>query len=156
MRHAKSAWNTNAATDHDRPLNKRGREDAPRVAAALAELGWTPELTVSSDSTRTRQTFDLMRGAFCGDAEVRFTRRLYHASLGAVRDELADAGDTVRTVMVIGHNPGWEEMLALLCGQDLRMTTANAALLTIEASSWSRALGRDTWTLTRLLRPKEL
>lgn len=156
MRHAKSAWDTDAATDHDRPLNERGQRDAPRVASALAELGWCPELTVSSDSTRTRQTFALMRPAFPGPMTVWFTRRLYHASLDAVIDELADVGDAVRTVMVVGHNPGWEAMLARLCGQDHRMTTANAALLTIEARTWSDALGRDTWTLTRLLRPKEL
>ncbi|MCB9658673.1 MAG: histidine phosphatase family protein [Sandaracinaceae bacterium] len=156
MRHAKSAWHTDAATDHDRPLNERGQRDAPRVASALAELGWSPELTVSSDSTRTRQTFELMRPAFRGPVTVRFTRRLYHASLDAVRDELADVGDALRTVMVIGHNPGWEEMLARLCGQDRRMTTANAALLTIDAPSWSDALDRYAWTLTRLLRPKEL
>ena len=97
-----------------------------------------------------------MRPAFRGPVTVRFTRRLYHASLDAVRDELADVGDALRTVMVIGHNPGWEEMLARLCGQDRRMTTANAALLTIDAPSWSDALDRYAWTLTRLLRPKEL
>jgi hypothetical protein len=55
MRHAKSAGDTDAATDHDRPLSERGQRDAPRVASALAELGWSPELTVSSDSARTRQ-----------------------------------------------------------------------------------------------------
>lgn len=156
MRHAKSAWDTDAATDHDRPLNERGRRDAPRIAATMTTLGWSPDLTVSSDSRRTRQTFELMRGAFAGELQVRFTRGLYHAGLDAVQHALADVDDAVRTVMVVGHNPGWEDMLERLCGQALRLTTANAALLTIDAGSWAHALRRDTWTLTRLLRPKEL
>jgi len=156
MRHAKSAWDTGASTDHDRPLNKRGRNDAPRVAAKIAELGWSPELTVSSDSKRTRQTYKRMRDAFEGEVQVRFTRSLYQAGLGAVQDELSDLSADVTTVMVLGHNPGWEDMLRKLCGHDLRLTTANAALLTIEAGSWAQAVSRDTWTLEHLLRPKEL
>lgn len=156
MRHAKSAWDTDAATDHARPLSGRGRRDAPRVAAAIAALGWCPTLALSSDSLRTRQTFEHMRQALGGEVRVHFTRRLYHAGLDAVQEELENVDDAVRTVMVVGHNPGWEELLQQLCRRDLRMTTANAALLTVETDSWAQALSRDTWTLERLLRPKEL
>ncbi len=60
MRHAKSDWNSGAASDHARPLNKRGRRDAPRVANRLGELGWQPDYVISSDSRRTRETLELM------------------------------------------------------------------------------------------------
>ena len=64
MRHAKSSWKSGARDDHARPLNKRGRRDAPRIAARLAELGWVPERVISSDSERTRQTWARMEEAF--------------------------------------------------------------------------------------------
>ena len=64
MRHAKSDWGTNAPTDHARPLNKRGQRDAPRVAQRLVELDWLPQYIVSSDSTRTRETYELMNSHY--------------------------------------------------------------------------------------------
>ncbi len=57
MRHAKSSWKHAGLTDHQRPLNKRGRKDAPRVARALIERGWTPRRVLSSDAARTRETW---------------------------------------------------------------------------------------------------
>ena len=59
-RHAKSSWKSGEDSDHARPLNKRGRRDAPRVAAHLVGLGWVPEQVLSSDSQRTRETLGLM------------------------------------------------------------------------------------------------
>ena len=72
MRHAKSSWKSDAETDHLRPLNKRGRDSAPLVAARLVELGWIPEAVYSSDSLRTRETWDGMMNA------------LYHGLVPAV------------------------------------------------------------------------
>ena len=157
LRHAKSSWKSGAPDDHARPLNKRGRRDAPRVAARLAELGWTPERVISSDAKRTRQTWARMEDALGEAAEVVFTRELYMAGVNEVREALAALPDEVATAMVIGHNPGWEEVVAWLCGEETRMTTANAALLVGEGESWEEALGAPgTWELERVVRPKEL
>jgi phosphohistidine phosphatase len=157
LRHAKSAWNTDAPTDHDRPLNKRGRRDAPRVGARLAELGWAPERVISSDALRTRETWDRVRSAFGGTIEVSFTGRLYGAGYHEVCGSLSDEPKTVTTAMVIGHNPGWEELVESLCGTGHRMTTCNAALLSIEAKGWAKAMAQQgRWRLEHLLRPKEL
>jgi phosphohistidine phosphatase len=157
MRHAKSAWNTEAPDDHSRPLNKRGRRDAPRVAEELAELGWLPELVVSSDSQRTRDTWQGMQPSLGDAVQVRFVRTLYHAGIDAVRLELADVDDAVATVMVLGHNPGWEEVVEELSGEDHTMTTANAALLSVDAPSWREAVLLDScWSLHQILRPREL
>jgi phosphohistidine phosphatase len=157
MRHAKSAWDSDAPDDHSRPLNKRGRRDAPRVAARLAALGWEPELVVSSDAQRTRQTWKGMSDEFEGEVQTRFVRTLYLAGIDAVRIELAGVDDSIGTVLVLGHNPGWEEVVEQLSGEDHTMTTANAALLSVQADSWREALMLDScWALEQIVRPREL
>jgi phosphohistidine phosphatase SixA len=157
LRHAKSAWNTDAPTDHDRPLNKRGRRDAPRIGARLAELGWLPEQVVSSDAARTRETWKRLSTDWSEPVAVSFTRSLYGAGYGEVRSAVGGLGDEATTAMVIGHNPGWEELVETLTGTPQRMTTCNAALLSIQAESWQAAIEqRGGWRLHEVLRPKEL
>ena len=87
MRHAKSSWAIDGQEDHQRPLNKRGRRDAPRVAAALAARDWLPDFVVSSDAERTRQTWAEMNSAFSLDCGVRWTRDLYLAALGDLQPQ---------------------------------------------------------------------
>ncbi len=157
MRHAKSDWNAGAGSDHERPLNHRGRRDAPQVARRLSKLDWQPDHVISSDSRRTTETWERMVEAWSEEPTVCFERSLYHAGIGAVRKALSVLGDDVRTAMVLGHNPGWEEIVDVLSGEDERMTTANAALLTIESSGWAEAILLDgCWALEMMLRPKEL
>jgi phosphohistidine phosphatase SixA len=158
MRHAKSAWDSDAPSDHARPLNKRGRRDAPRIGQRLADLGWVPELVLSSDAARTTETWQRMSPPLDGDgARVRFLPNLYGAGVAIVRAELASVSDDVVSVLLLGHNPGWEEVLAYLTGAAARMTTANAALLDVDAASWAEAgAAEGAWHLDRLLRPKEL
>ena len=156
LRHAKSSWKTNAA-DHERPLNKRGRRDAPVVAAHLAELGWTPERVISSDAMRTQETWGLMADAFEGAPEVTFTSELYLAGPEEVASALTGLDDDVATVMVIGHNDGWERVVTWLSGADESMTTCNAALLSVEADCWAEAIFlAPGWALHEVVRPKEL
>lgn len=156
IRHAKSSWESDAPDDHSRPLNKRGRRDAPRIGEYLAEHGWRPEHVISSDSERTRETWKLMKGAFEPEPRTEFTRSLYHAGV----DEVVAALDGVHepdTVAVIGHNPGWEDVVEYLCGEYHRVTTGNAALLEIDDSEWSTAARRGgEWRLVELVRPKEI
>ena len=155
LRHAKSSWKSDAKTDHDRPLNNRGRRDAPRVARELKELGWEPTLVVSSDACRTRETWGLMREVFDPDVDVVFTRDFYGAELGDVQDASLDWPDGVETVMVIGHNPGWENMAYSLSGMPIGMTTCNAVMLQGSGDSWVQAL-QTRWELCGVLRPREL
>jgi phosphohistidine phosphatase len=156
LRHAKSAWDTGVARDHDRPLNDRGRADAPRVGARLAALGWVPERVISSDAQRTRETWEHMAEAFEPPVvDVVFSPRLYGADLDILEEILADQDD-VRTLMLIGHNPGWQDAVAWLTGQRESMTTANAALLEGHHASWLDGFAsRARWTLVDVVRPKE-
>ena len=159
LRHAKSAWDTDAATDHERPLNKRGRRDAPRVAAKLAELGWLPERVYSSDSSRTKETWDRMKDTLSpkgSSPEVTFSSELYQAGLEAIRTLIGKGDRKVETILVIGHNPGWEDAVEALTGKSVRLTTCNAVLLSTKSDSWSEALGSASWKIEHVLRPKEL
>ena len=157
MRHAKSSWSDPTATDHERPLNLRGQREAPRVAARLVELQWHPDWVLSSDALRTRETMAGMQTVFRADLPVHYHRSLYHAGLDAVRQEVAEVPDEVQTLMLLGHNPGWEELVFVLCGEDVELKTASAALLDNQADTWSQALqGRDHWQLRHLLRSREL
>jgi phosphohistidine phosphatase len=155
MRHAKSSWKVRVPTDHERPLNARGRRDAPRVGKRLAQLGWVPDLVVSSDSRRTRETWERMLKRF-PEARVRFTRALYAGGPAELRTEVARLPATVRTVLVLGHNPGWEEAAKELSGREVRLATASVVLLEGEGATWGEALRSGHWKVASVVRPKEL
>lgn len=155
MRHAKSSWKEPGQEDHARPLNKRGRRDAPRVAERLVELGWTPQRVLLSDAARTRETWSLMRAAFQPAPAVEERPDLYLAGLERIRAGLAKVPAGEGTVLVLGHNPGWEDAVSSLVGQPISMTTANAALLEGQGPSWAEALD-GAWRLVEVVRPKEL
>ena len=156
MRHAKSSWKTGPSNDHDRPLNGRGRRNAPLVAARLFELSWIPELVCSSDARRTRETWEHMQPAF-GDTpiDVYFTSELYLAGLPELQALASEWDPALETVLVLGHNPGFESALQKLSGVPDQMTTANAALLAGSGESWAASLG-GVWSLVELIRPRDL
>lgn len=157
MRHAKSSWAAQGLGDHERPLNERGRRDAPRVAARLAELGWAPDGIWSSDAERTRETAALMLPDLGGEPSVTFDAELYLAGLPALRKAAGSWEAGWSTVLALGHNPGWEDAASALSGSHIGMTTANAVLLESagDAPDWAAALSGE-WTLVDVVRPKEL
>ena len=161
MRHAKSSkssLSSDVPDDRSRPLNKRGKRDAPRVAARLTELGWAPQQVLCSDAQRTRETWDRMKTDLDSRVEaVTFVSALYGGGVDEARATLATLPRAVRTAMIIGHNPGWEAFVEWLCSTPTCLTTANAALLTGEGETWEQALARPGgWELLQVVRPKEL
>lgn len=157
MRHAKSSWSSGASTDHSRPLNERGRRDAPRIAARLVELNWQPEWILSSDAERTQETSELMADAWKQQVVTRFVRNLYHAGYDEVVAESVQVPDDVQTLLVLGHNPGWEDVVHAACGESVVMKTATAALLSGRGENWESALrDRGRWQLMEVLQPSEL
>jgi phosphohistidine phosphatase SixA len=157
MRHGKSSWTSGASTDHARPLNDRGRRDAPRVADKLVELGWQPQLILSSDAQRTRETVELMRPAWPSEVPVEFLRALYLAGYDALANLCSIVDDDVVTLLTLGHNPGCEGIVEALTGEPVLMKTATAALLTGEGANWSAALGnRRQWKTVEVIYPREL
>ncbi|MCA9185096.1 MAG: histidine phosphatase family protein [Planctomycetales bacterium] len=156
MRHAKSSWDAPELGDQLRPLNKRGRHDAPAVADALTQIGWAPQWVFSSDAVRTRETIELMIPQFGDHVEVSFEPSFYLADEEAIMAALKLVPNEVHTVLVLGHNPGWQSAISYFTGQYVGLTTANAALLQCDSASWSEALRQRPWTLMDVIRPKEL
>ncbi len=167
MRHAKSDWDAGVEGDHARPLNRRGRRDAPRMARALDEVGLRPQWVLLSDARRTTETLERMRAAWDeADArddedrrvDARADHDLYLASAGELADAVAAAPEGVDRLMVLAHNPGCEGLVAWLAGEQLPMTTANVvALSPPPGTTWSQAVEHPgAWRVERVLRPKEL
>lgn len=164
VRHAKSSWDSDAASDHDRPLNKRGRRDAPLVAQRLIDLGWVPTEVRASDSARTRETWALFEEAGlveAGSTPVAFLRDLYESGpspiMQVITDAVASGGSP--TVMVIGHNPTLEQVFECLVGEERRVTTCNALLIEGRlADSGSKPLGWAdvAWSEIDHIQPRKL
>lgn len=146
VRHAKSDWAAGVETDHARPLNDRGRREAPELARQLRARGWAPRVVLSSDAERTRETWACMAPELPEPGNVIFFDSLYHAGLEAALDAVAILKDDEETdegrgvVYLVGHNPGWEELVTDVSGVSTTMKTATAALLEAEAPSYRDAL----------------
>jgi phosphohistidine phosphatase len=146
MRHAKSDWSA-AGADFDRPLNKRGRQAVPLVARLLGEVEERPRLILSSPAARARETAEGL-AAVLGGAGPAFDRRLYLASRQTLGEVLAEQEERADPLLVVGHNPGLEEWLALLGGGACRLPTAGVAALEVEAERWAEVRaggGRLRW-----------
>ncbi|MFC1757618.1 histidine phosphatase family protein [Planctomycetota bacterium] len=157
MRHAKSSWAEPGVPDHDRPLNGRGRESAPKVAKKLIEIEWQPEFVLSSDATRTRETFGLMSEEFSDDVDFQFLPELYLSGIREVVSHVSNVSIEVQTAMVLGHNPGWEYVVQHLSGEGVVMKTGAAALLELDADDWNEAMrSAGTWKLVDVIYPREL
>ena len=124
MRHAKSSWSDASLDDHDRPLNKRGRRDAPRIAHELHHRGWIPDRIRVSSSKRTIQTLELME-AISNDAIVDVEPNLYHSGISTLLQIVEEIEDG-KTTMVLSHNPGSEILVHQLSNRLELMPTAAA------------------------------
>ena len=155
MRHCKSSWADAEQTDHQRPLNDRGRRDAPQVARALAARDWIPEFILSSDSLRTRETCELMRQAWETEIETDFVRGLYQAGVEDLRRALPCVPHETSCLLLLGHNPGWEQVVFRLCQEQLVMKTGTAVLLQSDCQKWTDALN-SRWLLVEAIHPREL
>ncbi len=154
MRHAKSAWNTGAHGDHERPLNNRGRRDAPHLGRLIESRGYVPRVVVSSDATRTRETWHGLMEAMPETLEPRFTPDLYLSGLAAIRAEIEKIPDGVESLLLLGHNPGFSLAASWLTGDEIELKTAFAAVLETEGARWTETLKMGRWTLVDLLTPQ--
>jgi phosphohistidine phosphatase len=109
FRHGQAEHESGSGEDFDRRLTPRGARESAAMGETLAEFGLVPDLVLVSTSARTRDTWTAAQPAF-PKAEARFEEALYHAEAGAVRRLAQAVGPAVRTVMVVGHNPGLQEL----------------------------------------------
>jgi len=162
LRHAKSAWDSGARTDFDRPLAPRGEATAPRVGRWLGEERLRPDYVVSSPAERARQTVLAVCGELGIEAnQVHWDRRIYGGGARTLIDVLRDSPADARRVLIAGHNPGLEDLLCTLCekpvagpGDGKLMPTAAVARLEIGVP-WA-AVGPASARLLSLTRPRSL
>lgn len=114
LRHAKADWPQVA--DHDRPLAERGRQDAPAAGEWLAQHDISPQLTLCSTATRTRETWKLAVHQLPHRPKTVYEERLYEAAPGRIIEVINETPDEVRDLLVIGHNPGMQSVAEVLAG----------------------------------------
>jgi phosphohistidine phosphatase len=114
LRHGKAEPDSASGEDFDRRLSSRGARESAEMGAHLADMGFRPDLALISPAARTRETWEAMQASF-PDAQVRPCDELYHAEADVIRRTAEQADGEARTVMVVGHNPGLQELaLSLL------------------------------------------
>ncbi len=159
LRHAKSSWDDAGAADFDRVLNERGRKAAPIVGTYLREQGIKFDLIVCSPAMRTRQTIELVRAASGIDCELLFDERIYAASVNRLLEVVAEIDEHVKTVLLVGHNPGMQELIEALTGEARHVPTAALVGIELDVAAWSEAqqgVSTPRGRLKSFLTPKEL
>jgi phosphohistidine phosphatase len=143
VRHAKSAW-PDDVPDAQRPLNKRGRRDAPAAGRWLRDRVGHVDAAVCSPATRTRQTWELIAAELDGAPDPAFDERVYAATVGTLLAVVRGISDDVGSALVVGHNPGVADLVAMLADEELEMKTSAIAVLGL-TDSWADAQpGRAT------------
>lgn len=151
MRHAKSSWDDPGLADFDRPLAPRGRKAAAKMAGYMAREGVRPDLILCSTARRARQTCE----ALDVPGEVRFEDELYGASAGELLQRLRQLPGRPEQVLVVGHNPGLQDLVGTLAGEGAdRFPTGALAAFSVE-SGWS-TLGPGQARLEWLVTPRTL
>lgn len=125
LRHAKSAWPPEL-DDHDRPLAKRGRRDAPVAGQWLRGYGYVPDLVLCSTAVRARRTWELAAEALDARPPVVHDTELYHASAGELMDAVRRTAPETRTLLLVGHNPGLQELVLTLAAESVHEGLARA------------------------------
>ena len=151
MRHAKSDWSASVATDHDRPLAPRGIEAAGVMGRFLARCGHAPDLVLTSTAVRARSTVELAATAGGWGCDILSTATFYGCDREIALGELTAASELPERVLIVGHEPAWSDLLALLGGGRVKMPTAAVACLVFDGRSWREvAPGRGVlhWLVT--------
>lgn len=156
MRHAKSSWKDESLDDHDRPLNKRGKRDAPRMGAALREFQLIPDFIICSSARRARKTAECV--AFAADfrGETRITAELYMASPDKILQILAQTPEPFNSILLICHNPSLEELFERITGQSRAFSTAAIAQLHFDIVTWNQVTESPQATFVDFWQPRSL
>jgi len=156
MRHAKSSWKDDSLPDHQRPLNHRGKTDAPRMGRHLRDQGLHIDAILSSTAIRARQTVDGLLQEFPFDGEVTCFDELYNAGPGEIVSLLNQLPDDFQTVLVVGHNPSLDEFLEIVCDECGHMPTACVAYIKYPLDHWADLREYSKGELLQLWNPREL
>jgi len=156
MRHAKSSWKEPGTVDWERPLNKRGRRDAPRMGQLLLQEDLVPEVIVSSSALRARQTAEAVAEAMGFDSDITYLDELYGAMASQYLDVLRRLQDDVDVALVIGHNPELQYLIEVLTGENEHLPTAAIAQIRASVEQWADLQDDLEAELVVVWRPREV
>ena len=155
LRHAKSSWKDESLSDIERPLNGRGKKAADTMGAFLKREKILVDLVLSSSAVRARQTIDRVLVSANIVTDVRFDERIYEAGVQRLVEVVRQIENGKNNVVLVGHNPGFEELLEWLTGTIERMQTGALAKIGLNTTSWN-SVSEKSGTLEWIVRPKQL
>ena len=162
LRHAKSSWKDRSLADRDRPLAGRGKRAAKAVAGHIEAEGIRPDLVLCSPARRSRETLERVEAAFGDRVKARFEEALYGASEAELLARLRALPPELDSVMIVGHNPGLEDLALALAAEgaerarmEEKYPTAALATIDLSAHDWS-AIERGSGALVAYVRPRDL
>ena len=161
LRHAKSDWAT-GVPDHDRPLNQRGKQDAPKIGEWLKKQAWQPDIILSSPAQRAKETIiAVAQAAGISTDIIDWQEAIYLASIETLLRQTRSISPGASRAMLVGHNPGLEDLVIYLSDSSPELTdsgklftTANLAILEFDRP-WKQ-IKAHSGKLLHLVRPKEL
>lgn len=155
MRHAKSSWKDTSISDHERPLKKRGLRDASEIGKIMKHKGLVPDKILSSDAVRAADTAAVVADKSGYKKEVEYTNRLYMAEGSAILDLIHSQPDSVKTLLVVGHNPGMEALVQLLSRKIESLGTANVVCFQVDIKAWKDLTLESKIKLKKCWKPSE-
>lgn len=156
IRHAKSDWNNPSLQDFERPLNKRGRKNAPFMGALLAKEGIQPDLIISSPAIRAKTTaLAIADQVGYPEKEIVFEEDLYGAGIEAIEHVLQKVPDSKKRVFLFGHNPGLTEFSNYISGEGIEnIPTCGIFCVKLKNESW-HDIGKESAELVLFEYPKK-
>jgi phosphohistidine phosphatase len=154
LRHAKSSWDDPNLADFDRPINQRGIAAAHFMGELMAGNGQIPDEIVSSPAKRAIQTATLLKESAGFNTAIRLDERIYEASPHTLFQMISELHLNTASVLMIGHNPGFEGIVAYLTGKMVPMPTAGLAVVRFDLEKWSD-IEAGIGMLVDVIRPKE-
>lgn len=156
MRHAKSNWDDPSLRDHDRPLNSRGKEDAPRMGSWLNEHDQVPDVILCSTAKRARGTVKGLLNKLHFDGVPEFVPDLYHADIDEYIQWLHRQPEQASRVMIVGHNPEMNAALYHFTGQHEHIPTAAVAVIAFDVAKWGDLSMDSEGHLAAFWKPREI
>lgn len=155
LRHAKSSWDNNSLSDFERPLNERGIKTAPIIGEMMRKNDFVPEIIVCSTAKRAEQTARFIKESAEFDAEIKFEDAIYEASPMTLLRIVSKIGDKFNSALIVGHNPGFENLMRVLTGKSEAMPTAALAVIDLKIEKWSET-NTGAGILREFIRPKDI
>lgn len=140
--------------DFERPLNGRGLRAALQMGKLLRANNFEPDLIISSPATRARDTAELVKDAAQFAASIQFEPRIYEASLTDLLEIISQTPSKCGALLLVGHNPGLENLVECLTGEMREMPTAAIAEIDLEINAWSE-IKPTRGNLKKIYKPKE-